>query len=76
VNVGGEVAYCGPDALVEGTSEGEVPPEAHAGSSDAAIARLEAHEAVDAERGVFIVGRDLLRDFPLVALVGAGVVIG
>lgn len=31
VDIGGEVAYCGSDAFVEGAAESEVPAETHAG---------------------------------------------
>jgi hypothetical protein len=76
VDVGGEIAHGGSDAFVEGAAESEVAAETHSRGADAAVAGLHAREEVDAQRGVFVVGRELLLDLPCVACVGAGAIVG
>ena len=59
--VGGEVAYGGRDALVEGAAEGEMAAETHTRCADAAGAGWEREEGGDGEGGVFVVGVDFLK---------------
>lgn len=44
--------------------------------TDTSIASLHAGEQVDAQRGVFVVGSDLLLNFPSVACIGSRTIIG
>lgn len=76
MDVGGEEAHGGLDAGVEGAAEGQVPAQAHARGADAAVACGQGEQRVDGELRVLVVGRDLLGDLVLVALVGAGPVVG
>lgn len=48
-----------------------MPTKAHPRRADPAIARLEAHEAVDTESGVFVVGGEFLLDLPGIAAIGS-----
>lgn len=56
MEIGGEIGYGGGDAGIEGTTEGEVTAETHAGGADAAVAGWEGEEVGDREGRVFIVG--------------------
>lgn len=76
VDVGWEVTYCGGDAGVEGAAVGEVAAETHACCADAAGAGGQGEEGVDCQGGVFVVGGEGFLDFPRVACVGAGDVVG
>lgn len=53
-----------------------MPSKTHASRANSAIASLKFNEQVDTKRGVFVVGRDFLGDFPVVAFVCAGAVVG
>lgn len=76
MDVGCKVAHGGADAGVQRAAVRQVAAETHARGADAAIARGQGEERVDAQGGVFVVGRDGLVDFPLVAGVGARAVVG
>lgn len=76
VDICREIAHRGRDTRVECAAVCEVPAETHARGADAAVACLEPQKGGDGELGVFVISGQLLGDFPLVARVGAGDVVG
>lgn len=76
VDISSKVAHGGSDPWVQSTTVSQVATEAHSRGADSAIAGLEGEEKVDGEGAVLVVGGDLLCDFPFVARVGAGAVVG
>ena len=76
VEVCGEVADCSSHTAIKSAAIGEMPTQTHSSGADSAIAGLEREEKVDGEGSVFVVGGELLSDFPLIAGVCAGNVVG
>lgn len=76
MDVSREVADGGADAGVQRAPVRQVATQTHAGGADAAVAGRQRQQRVDGEAGILIVGGHLLGDLQLVALVGAGPVVG
>ena len=76
VHISSEIAHGRPHPPIKRAPESQMPAQTHPRRADAAIARFELGEAVDAEGRVFVVGGDFLGDFPGVAVVGAFGVVG
>ena len=76
MHISSEIAHRRSHSPIECTPECQVSAQTHSCRANSAIARLEVGEAVNAERGIFIVGGDFLRYFPSVAVIGAFSVVG